>query len=120
MTGRLTRGCSSCTSVGLVLCLVALIFVSGCGGGNTLEAPGNAGTAQELAGTNWTDAETSTTYSFLNETDVDVNKPGLAQPQAGTFEVNGGLIDLTLGLKTLSGTWDGQALVIEGKALTKN
>ena len=103
-----------------VIALAAVALTAGCSGGNRLEAPANAGTAQDLAGTTWTEPESSTTYSFLDDANVDVNKPGLAQPMQGTFAVDSGVVDISIGLKTLAGTWDGKVLVIEDKTLTKN
>ena len=99
--------------------VLAIALLAGCGG-STLKAPENAGTAQDLAGTRWTEPESNTTYSFVDDADVDVNIPNLPEPMLGSFTVNNGIINVSIGLKTQSGTWDGSELVIEGKPLTRD
>lgn len=93
---------------------------SGCKSGDRLVAPDSAGTAEALSGTRWTEPESNVSYTFTNETDVDVVNPQLEAPMLGSFEVSEGVLTLSLGLRTLNGTWDGQTLVVEGKTLVRS
>ena len=109
----------------VAICLTVAALAAGpfmgCGKNDVnLDAPKNAGTAQELSGTSWTEPKSNVTYSFVDESNVDVVNPQLGDPIQGTFAVNNGILDLTLGLKTLNGTWDGKSLVVEGKTLVRN
>lgn len=102
--------------------LLIAVPLAGCGakGGGRLSAPANAGSAEALAGTSWIELESNVTYNFVDEENVDVIRPEQDEPILGTFEVHGGIVDLSLGLKILNGTWDGNVLVIEGKPLSRN
>lgn len=110
----------------VAMCLTVAVLtigpLTGCGGKTDvkLNAPGTAGTAQALAGTSWTEPTSNVTYHFKDETNLEVADPKLSTPIWGTFAVNSGILDLNLGLKTVSGTWDGEVVVVEGKKLVRN
>lgn len=105
------------TITALIACtgLLVSILAAGCGGrGNRLATPKNPGTMEDLVGTTWTDPSTSIRYGFINEEEVEMSSPVVNEPTYGEFTLSDGIVEMSVGFRTLIGTWDGTRLVIEG------
>ncbi|MCC6694719.1 MAG: hypothetical protein IT365_03710 [Candidatus Hydrogenedentes bacterium] len=104
----------------LMIVLVCLLCPA-CGGKGSidLDAPAQPGSATELVGTRWTNPETNVTYYFEDETNLQIISPDQADPVLTVYSVDNGIVDLTFGMTSQGGTWDGKKLVLEGTALTQ-
>ena len=108
-------------SIAIGAMVLAFVFSCGCGGKGAvdLDNPDQPGTAAELAGTKWTHPDTKVTYFFEDESNLQILNPDEAEPIYSIYSVDNGIVDLSVGLTSLNGTWDGEKLVLEGTTLTR-
>ncbi|MCC6490330.1 MAG: hypothetical protein IT364_22795 [Candidatus Hydrogenedentes bacterium] len=122
--GRTIRKCHSRVDAQACLMLMAVwtcLLCSGCGGSGTvdLNAPAEPGSAAELAGTRWTNPDTKVIYYFEDETNLQVINPDQADPVLTVYSVDNGIVDLSIGMTSQNGTWDGKNLILEGTTLNR-
>ena len=104
--------------------IVAAAF--GCGGsssggskGGPPAAPAHPGDVVALVGTSWMDAESNTSYTFNEGGSLVAENPATDKPLTGSYSVEKGIVSMSVGLRTLEGTWDGTTLSVKGKKLTR-
>lgn len=95
----------------LALAVIVLVWIPAC---FPPDFPPLPATAEGLVGTTWEFDDIEAT--FVDASTVRVgggDAPDDGVP--GTFEVlAGGIIEVTIGVRTRAGVWDGQTLVVDG------